>query len=93
MLRPELYSQGYFFYSNLNDTIVPGCRIGGYTLLNVRAEWNGMLGSKLDSAVYASNVTDKEYNTGGFPLGAVTGSNSVLPGTPRMFGIELSSRF
>lgn len=65
MLRPELYSQGYFFYSNLNDTIVPGCRIGGYTLLNVRAEWNGMLGSKLDSAVYASNVTDKEYNTGG----------------------------
>lgn len=27
---------------------------------------------------------------GGFPLGAVTGSNSALPGTPRMYGIEAS---
>ena len=49
--------------------------------------------TKLDGAAYANNVTDKKYNTGGFPLGAVTGSNSVLPGTPRMFGIELSARF
>ncbi|HEY2399528.1 MAG TPA: TonB-dependent receptor [Steroidobacteraceae bacterium] len=92
-LRPEIYAQDYFFYSNLNDTIVPGCRIGGYALVNVRAEWNGMLGSKLDAAFYANNATNKEYNTGGFPLGAVTGSNSVLPGTPRMYGIELATRF
>jgi iron complex outermembrane receptor protein len=92
-LRTQVYTQGNFFYSNLNDTIVPGCHIGGYTLVNVRAEWNGVFGTKLDGAAYANNVTDKEYNTGGFPLGAVTGSNSVLPGTPRMFGIELSARF
>jgi hypothetical protein len=38
-------------------------------------------------------VTDKEYEVGGFPLGAVTGSNATLPGTPRMFGIELSVKF
>jgi iron complex outermembrane receptor protein len=92
-LRTQVYTQGNFFYSNLNDTIVPGCHIGGYTLVNVRAEWNGVFGTKLDGAAYANNVTDKEYNTGGFPLGAVAGSNSVLPGTPRMFGIELSARF
>jgi iron complex outermembrane recepter protein len=92
-LRTQAYAQGGFFYSNLNDTIVPGCQIGGYTLINVRGEWNGMFGTKLDAAAYADNVTDKKYNTGGFPLGAVTGSNSVLPGTPRMFGVELSTRF
>jgi iron complex outermembrane receptor protein len=93
VLRPQVYSQSYFFYSNLNDTIVPGCKIGGYTLVNVRAEWNRIFDSKLDVAAYVDNATDKEYNTGGFPLGAVTGSNSVLPGAPRMYGVELSTRF
>jgi len=92
-LRGQVYSQSYFYYSNLNDTIVPGCRIGGYSLLNMRAEWNGMSGTKLNGALYVNNLTDKDYNVGGFPLGAVTGSNAVLPGTPRMFGLELSIKF
>lgn len=92
-LRTQLYSQSYFYYSNLNDTIVPGCRIGGYSLINIRAEWNAIAGTKVDGALYVNNVADKEYNVGGFPLGAVTGSNAVLPGTPRMFGVELNVRF
>ena len=92
-LRGQFYTQSYFYYSNLNDTIVPGCRIGGYSLLNMRAEWNGMAGSKVNGALYVNNVTDKEYEVGGFPLGAVTGSNATLPGTPRMFGFELGMKF
>jgi iron complex outermembrane receptor protein len=92
-LRGQFYTQSYFYYSNLNNTIVPGCRIGGYSLLNMRAEWNGIAASKVDAALYVNNLTDKEYEVGGFPLGAVTGSNATLPGTPRMFGIELSVKF
>ena len=92
-LRGQFYTQSYFYYSNLNNTIVPGCKIGGYSLLNMRAEWNGIYASKVDAALYVNNVTDKEYEVGGFPLGAVTGSNATLPGTPRMFGIELSVKF
>jgi iron complex outermembrane receptor protein len=92
-LRGQFYSQSYFYYSNLNDTIVPGCRIGGYSVLNMRAEWNGISGSKVNGALYVNNVTDKEYEVGGFPLGAVTGSNATLPGTPRMFGFELGIKF
>jgi len=92
-LRGQFYTQSYFYYSNLNNTIVPGCRIGGYSLLNMRAEWNGIYASKVDAALYVNNVTDKEYEVGGFPLGAVTGSNATLPGTPRMFGVELNVKF
>jgi iron complex outermembrane receptor protein len=92
-LRGQVYAQSYFYYSNLNDTIVPGCKIAGYSLVNVRAEWNGIAGTKVDAALYANNVTDKEYEVGGFPLGAVTGSNATLPGTPRMFGLELGMKF
>ena len=92
-LRGQVYTQSYFYYSNLNDTIVPGCRIDGYSLVNARAEWNGIAGTKVDAALYINNLADKQYEVGGFPLGAVTGSNATLPGTPRMFGVELGVKF
>ena len=33
---------------------MPGCRIGGYSLLNMRAEWNGIAASKVDAALYVN---------------------------------------
>jgi iron complex outermembrane recepter protein len=92
-LRGEIYAQSHFFYSNLNNTIVPNARIEGYALVNARAEWNNVLGSRIDAAVYASNLTGKQYEVGGFPLGAVIGGNSTLPGAPRTYGIELGIKF
>lgn len=92
-LRGEYYSQSGFFYSNLNDTIVPNARIGGYSLVNLRAEWNRVAGSAISASAYVQNLTDEEYLVGGFPLGAVTGQNSVLLGTPRMYGVELRFDF
>lgn len=92
-LRTEYYSQSKFFYSNLNDTIVPNAEISGYSLVNVRAEWNDIAGTPISAAVYAQNLTDEEYLVGGFPLGAVTGQNSVAVGTPRMYGVEVRYDF
>ena len=92
-LRGEVFAQTSFFYSNLADTILPGTRIPGYALLNARAEWNGIAGTKIDAALFVNNLTQKHYFAGGFPLGAVTGSNGTLPGTPRMFGIEAGIKF
>jgi iron complex outermembrane recepter protein len=92
-LRSEIYAQSHFFYSNLNNTIVPNARIQGYALVNARAEWNGILGSHVDASIYASNLTGKKYEVGGFPLGAVVGANSTLPGAPRTYGIELGFKF
>jgi iron complex outermembrane recepter protein len=91
--RGEAYRQSAFFYSNLAASLVPNAQIDGYTVVNLRAELNGIAGSKVDAAVYAKNVTDTEYEVGGFPLGAVTGSNGTLPGTPRMIGVELNVKF
>ena len=92
-LRGEFYSQSEFFYSNLNDTIVPNALIDGYSLVNLRAEWNNVAGSQFSASAYVQNLTDKEYLVGGFPLGAVTGQNSVLLGTPRMYGLEVRVDF
>jgi iron complex outermembrane receptor protein len=91
--RGEVYNQSSFFYSNLAASLVPNAKINGYSVINVRAELNGIAGSKVDAAIYAKNVTDKEYEVGGFPLGAVTGSNGTLPGTPRMIGVEIGVKF
>jgi iron complex outermembrane receptor protein len=91
--RVDAYHQSSFYYSNLAASLVPNALIDGYSLINARAELNGIAGSKVDAAIFAKNLTDKEYEVGGFPLGAVTGSNGTLPGTPRMIGLEFSIKF
>lgn len=92
-LRGEFYGQSKFYYSNLANTIIPNARISGYSLINLRAEWNDIFGSSVRAAVYANNLTDKKYNVGGIALSAVTGSNAVLPGAPRMYGFEMAIKF
>ncbi len=92
-LRGEFFGQTGFHYSNLANTIIPNTRIAGYRLLNARAEWNDIAATGVSASLYVSNLTDKKYHVGGFPLGAVTGSNGTLPGTPRTYGIEMSVKF
>ncbi len=92
-LRGEVYAQSHFFYSNLNNTVLPGTRISGYHLVNVRAEWNEIFGSKVGAAFYVNNLTKEKYYTGGIALGEVTGSNATIPGAPRMYGFELKVGF
>ncbi|MFW2830981.1 TonB-dependent receptor [Sphingomonas sp. ID0503] len=92
-LRGDFYAQSKFFYANLGDTLVPGARIPGYHIVNSRLEWNDMLGSPASAAFFVNNLFKEKYWVGGFPLGAVTGSNGRLPGTPRMYGVEVSVKF
>jgi iron complex outermembrane receptor protein len=92
-VRGDVYNQSSFYYGNLANSNVPNTNIAGYTLVNVRAEWNNMLGTKVSAAAYVSNLFDQNYYTGGFPLGAVEGLNSVLVGNPRLWGLELGIKF
>ncbi|MEE4454835.1 TonB-dependent receptor [Novosphingobium resinovorum] len=92
-LRGDLYSQNRFYYSNAAATILPGTDIAGYTLIDLRAEWSNVAGSGVGLSAYAKNLTNEKYNVGGFALGAVNAINAVLPGLPRMYGIELNYKF
>lgn len=92
-LRGDIYTQSSFFYSNAADTILPGTQIAGYSLVDLRAEWAKIGGSGVSVSAYVKNLTDKKYNTGGFALGAVNAINSVLPGLPRMYGLEAKVDF
>jgi iron complex outermembrane recepter protein len=102
-VRQDLYSQSYFYYSNLAASVNvpyngigaldPNTRIGGYALLNARVEWNDIAGSQFHAAAYVRNMMNKQYEVGGLGLGAVVGTDSVILGTPRMAALEVGLKF
>jgi iron complex outermembrane recepter protein len=71
----------------------PNSKIGGYTLLNARVEWNDIAGSKVHAAAYGRNMLSKQFEVGGIGLGAAVGADSVILGTPRMVGLEVGIKF
>ena len=103
VVRQDIYSQSYFYYSNLAASVNippngigpldPNTRIGGYTLLNARVEWNNIAGSTFHAAAYVRNMLNKQYEVGGLGLGAVVGVDSVILGTPRMAALEIGLKF
>ena len=62
------------------------------TLVNLRAEANGLFGKELDFAIGVSNFTDKDYILGGGGIFAF-GTEAVVYGPPRMFYAEAKFRF
>jgi iron complex outermembrane recepter protein len=77
----------------LDDYELQG-RQGGYSLLNLRLEWNGIAGTGLNAALVGTNVTDKQYRVGVLGLiGEGLGFQSSVYGEPRMYGVELGYKF
>ena len=103
MVRQDLYSQSFFYYSNLAASVNvppngigpldPNTKIGGYTLLNARVEWSNIAGSGFHVAAYVRNMLNKQYEVGGLGLGAVVGTDAVVLGTPRMAALEVGFKF
>ncbi|MDB5722409.1 MAG: hypothetical protein JWP15_3027 [Alphaproteobacteria bacterium] len=65
----------------------------GYGLLNLRADWRHVFGSRVDIGVFATNALDKKYYAGSFALVNALGFASRWPGPPRMIGAELRFPF
>ena len=62
-------------------------------LLNLNLNWNGVLGSGVDIAAFATNVTDETYRVAvgqGYTSG---GYENALYGAPRMYGFRLRYSF
>jgi iron complex outermembrane receptor protein len=66
--------------------------IPGYTLVDLRAEWNKIGGSNLSLAVNATNLTNKFYSLGNTGI-YFFGSQGTAYGAPRMFTAEARFAF
>jgi iron complex outermembrane recepter protein len=66
--------------------------IPGYTLVDLRAEWNKVGGSNLSLAVNATNLTNKYYSIGNTGI-YFFGAQGTAYGAPRMFTAEARLAF
>jgi iron complex outermembrane receptor protein len=63
-----------------------------YGLLNARLDWNGVMNSQIDLAVFATNLLNKTYILGGYPISQL-GFDGAMYGEPRMYGVSLRYNF
>jgi iron complex outermembrane receptor protein len=68
-------------------------KVPSYALLNLHLDWNGVLGLPLDIGFFGTNMTNREYIVGGYPLYSSLGFTSALYGEPRMYGASVRYRF
>ncbi len=64
----------------------------GYKTVDLRLEWNKVLGSKFDLAANVTNLTDKTFITGGSGIYQL-GFSNVTFGAPRMVTVEAKVHF
>jgi iron complex outermembrane receptor protein len=65
---------------------------GSYGLLNARIEWQNVMHTHFDIALFGTNLLDKLYIQGGFPIESL-GYDTVTYGEPRMYGASLKYRW
>jgi iron complex outermembrane receptor protein len=88
--------RGETFYlnqpANFNEAALGGAVIPGYSIVDLRFEWNRLMGTKVDAAVNVTNLTNTYYAVGSTGTLAF-GVESRSYGPPRMFTFELSTKF
>lgn len=88
----DLYDQSKVYFSNLGS-IQPGTTLPSYTLVNMRLDWNNMLGSKVRAGLFVKNLFDKLYYTGGSAGAQNFSDESASFGLPRTFGVQVRVDF
>jgi iron complex outermembrane recepter protein len=85
----------YAYQSRFFDApaVQPLDYISAYGLLNLRLEWNGIMGSSFDASLFVSNAADKIYRVGQYSSYVSDGYITSFYGEPRMFGAHLRYRF
>ena len=91
--RIDAYGQTNMQFSNVQATANPNTTIPGYNLVNGRVSWENVMDSKVNAALFVRNAFKKEYFAGGNASSSGGALNTVNPGMPRMYGIEMRYAF
>jgi len=92
-IRTDAYYQTSQAFTSLLDSVAPGTLLPAYALVNLRADWSDVMGSRVTVSAYVKNLANRTTYVGGFGLGPDVGFNVAVPGAPRKYGAELSVKF
>jgi len=65
----------------------------GYSLLNLRLDWQNVMGHPVDMGFYIRNATDKVYAIANSGFMDTFGHVGRIYGDPRTYGFEIRARF
>lgn len=92
-LRADAYGQTKQNFSNVGATDAPNTVLPGYALVNARISLENIGGSGLTASLYARNLFDRKYYSGGNAAAPGGNTNVVNPGLPRFWGGEVRFDF
>ena len=81
------------YFPGTTVTWEPGSDLASYGLLNASIDWKGALGTGLDVSVFGTNLTNKAYMLSNSGVYNSVGTQSVIFGEPRMYGIRVKYSF
>ncbi|WP_164844100.1 TonB-dependent receptor [Croceicoccus ponticola] len=91
-LHGDVYAQTSTYFSSTGNTLNPGTKIPGYTLVNFRAGIeDDVAGWSLTANL--KNAFDRTYYVGGIGFLSLLAVNTVIPGAPRTFLLEARKKF
>ncbi|HLF29807.1 MAG TPA: TonB-dependent receptor [Xanthomonadales bacterium] len=91
----EVYAQASFnyaasFWDNIRN--FDASRLPDYFVANARLGWTSA-DARWAASIFVNNLADERYFTIGYDLSNATGSNSLVPGKPRWFGVNVRYNF
>lgn len=92
LVRGDAYHQTSMAYSSTANTLNPGAFIPKYTILNLRVGLEDEDAGWSISGI-VKNLTDKKYAVGGVAYKSLLSTNTLVPGAPRTYVLELRYKF
>lgn len=82
-------------YTNASGRLAgsPYALLESYDILNLNANWSGILGSNFDASLFMTNALDEEYTAYVPGLYHSLGFETRIVGVPKMFGARLRYNF
>lgn len=91
---PFIYNVSYFNASERGDVLNKGFApdVPSYGVLNMRLNWEGIMGTNLDLGLWVNNLLNNHYNNATFDFQDSAGFTAAMPGDPRTFGAKVTYR-
>jgi iron complex outermembrane receptor protein len=80
-------------YFSSTDNTTPGTSLPSYHLVDFRVSLKDIAGTSLSLSGLVKNALNTTYYLGGLGFGNIYAVNSVVPGLPRTYGMELEYKF